>query len=139
MAARGIAASGITASGIAGWRGAVAGAAVRAAGRKRPLDERRTLGRSLGVAWVFRAIDGGAVEAERNLRVLRHELQPPALGLGQVPDADEHHAERGDEVDVRAILVLRGDPRRKLRARRFPDEKVGGHVYTNSTNERFPT
>jgi hypothetical protein len=42
-------------------------------------------------------------------------------------------------VDVRAILVLRGDPRRELRARRFPDEEVGGHVYTSSTNERFPT
>jgi len=117
----------------------VAGAAIRAAGRKRPLDERRTLGRIFWIAWVFRAIDGGAVEPKRNLRVLRHELQPPALGLGRVPDADEHRPERGDEVNVGAILVLRGDPRRELRARRFPDEEVGGHVYTSSTNERFPT
>ena len=117
----------------------VAGAAVRAAGREGPLRKNRPLGRILGVAWMLRAIDGGAVEPKRNLRVLRHELQPPALGLGRVPDADEHRPERGDEVNVGAVLVLCGNPRRKLRARRFPNEEVGGHVYTSSTNERFPT
>jgi len=65
---------------------------------------------------VFRAIDGGALEPQRNLWVLGHELQPPSLGLRQVPNADEHRAERGDEVDVRTVLVLRGNPRRELGA-----------------------
>jgi len=59
--------------------------------------------------------------------VLGHEIEPPALLVGEIPHRNEHRAERGNEVHMGTILVLLGDPRRKLGARSFPNQQSGSH------------
>jgi len=78
-----------------------------------------------GVGRMLRPVDRGAEKAESHLRGFCDRLDPPALGLGKVPDADEHRPERGDEVNVGTVPVPRRDRLGDRWARRLPDEEIG--------------
>lgn len=78
-----------------------------------------------GVGRTLRPVDRGAEEAKSHLRGFRDRLDPPALGLGKVPDADEHRPERGNEVNVGTVSVPRRDRLGGRRTRRLPDEEIG--------------
>ncbi|RLF63120.1 MAG: hypothetical protein DRN33_04675, partial [Thermoplasmata archaeon] len=65
---------------------------------------------------MIRLVDGGAAQAQGQRRLLGDELYPPIPIRGKVEDADEHRPECGDEMDVRAILVLLRDAGGYLRA-----------------------
>ena len=76
---------------------------------------------------MFGSVDRCTQEPERDLRMLGHQLQPPTLRFLEVPDSNEHRPERGDEVNLRALSIPVRKPGRKVGARCFSDEKVGGH------------